>query len=772
MTAPGPGSDNTTLVAAWNFDNSSVSSIADGTAFPSHQFHSFYGANVAVGDLRSEGGKSCNGAGIVPCTQASDCTIGQSCIYPPESILVGTGPNPASEPRVVGMEITGSGSGEIKLIEDSNGLTAIDFNPYGDKDYDGYPKYGVKVASVPPAERFRLHDGPPPPPDPLDQVILVARGLIQSAPESTYVCDFCCGEDGYPCDPESPPAAGEWNVWGDDTGSGSAQKQLALDEIDELYETLPDYESAGFVTDQIDYIEEILEDPQDGLLNEAAREEILGVLAWVRERYDPLAFPSVGVTAVVEDYDSPADVAISSAAATVYVRPGFTAGVVERLGTATLARMDDLDVPTGTGTVNRIHVPDGRQESYVVTRRPCSGALCTGKDYAVERVVQCDGCVAVDAGYINILTGAASGLKIRSMYTTPPTQPSKSSPAANTVWVALDDSGTGSVKRVTSLSDFDNSNVGTVGVSGRVYMALAPAPQGNERVYAAHSTGIDGLRTRTFGEPTSQNELVYPQGFGPPVAMASGTTADNAKRLFLISADELLAYEPSASCTTADPCDPVDDPVDLAGDAVGVTVSVDGRFVLVTRYPVDDEEGAPRVSVTTYDADSLSWVRETATSRCESDPCPQLLSPSPLALTSDASHAFSTDPENGRIAYMYLDPPRRRFTASYLTTVVVATKDEAFVNLASKAQMRNRAFTATTLFELGENAQNEEARKHLMRQAADRLYAIRADIDGCFGGNAEDDVMTDCYEATGIWNVTNQLLDAIADDLVAPPEQL
>jgi hypothetical protein len=204
---------------------------------------------------------------------------------------------------------------------------------------------------------------------------------------------------------------------------------------------------------------------------------------------------------------------------------------------------------------------------------------------------------------------------------------------------------------------------------------------------------------------------------------------------------------------------------------VGVALSVDGRFVLVTRFPVSNLEGEPRISVTTYDADTLGWVRESATGLCESDPCPGILPPSPVAMTSDASHAFASDPENGRMAYMYLDAPRMRFTSSYLERVIAATKDEAFVSGSAKVQMLATANAATTLFELGETAPNEPARKALMKQAAAKLYDIRDDIDGCFGGNVTDDVVTDCYEATGIWNVTGDLLEAIAEDLVEPPEE-
>jgi hypothetical protein len=154
------------------------------------------------------------------------------------------------------------------------------------------------------------------------------------------------------------------------------------------------------------------------------------------------------------------------------------------------------------------------------------------------------------------------------------------------------------------------------------------------------------------------------------------------------------------------------------------SLSVDGRFVLVTRYPVASQEGQPRVSVTTYNADSLTWVRESAASLCEATPCPELLSPAPLALTVDASPP-STDPENAKIAYMYLDAPRSRFVSSYLEVVIGATKDEAFVDASDKTQMLTAAHVATTLFELGETAPNEEARRALMRQAAVKLDAIQ-----------------------------------------------
>jgi hypothetical protein len=90
------------------------------------------------------------------------------------------------------------------------------------------------------------------------------------------------------------------------------------------------------------------------------------------------------------------------------------------------------------------------------------------------------------------------------MYTTPPTQPSESTPAPNKAWIALDDSGTGSVKAVGGISNLDTASVSTVGILGRVYHALAPAPQGNERVYAAHAGGVDAIR-HGLGQPTNQN---------------------------------------------------------------------------------------------------------------------------------------------------------------------------------------------------------------------------------------------------------------------------
>ena len=137
-----------------------------------------------------------------------------------------------------------------------------------------------------------------------------------------------------------------------------------------------------------------------------------------------------------------------------------------------------------------------------------------------------------------------------------------------------------------------------------------------------------------------------------------------------------------------------------------------------------------------------------------------------MALTVDASHAFIADTEGDVVDYMYLDAPRSRFAASYLERVIAGAKPGSFLGNAQQ-QMENDAAVATSLFVLAETAPDEAAVRALMTQAESRLQTLRSKIDGCYGGDPTDDEMNDCYEAAGIWNVTEELLGAMAWALVS-----
>ena len=281
-------------------------------------------------------------------------------------------------------------------------------------------------------------------------------------------------------------------------------------------------------------------------------------------------------------------------------------------------------------------------------------------------------------------------------------------------------------------------------------------------LYGAHSGGVDASRTQTLGQPTFQNQLTYPPGFGAPLDMAAGTTAAAAQRLYVVSDGMLAAYEPATSSTAVAT-------YTLPGDAKAVDLSVDGRFVLVTRHMAAISAGQPISNVITVDADTMLWVRDNDTALCAGPGACPIPPDVPMALTVDGSHAFVSDPDNDKLAYLYLDPPRARSVCSYLEKVVRATKDQVLTSPNRKRQMMSRAAVATNLFDLAERAPNEQARKALMIQAADRMDRIREKMDGCCGGDASDGVLTDCYEATPIWNVTGGLLEAMSEDLMTDP---
>lgn len=134
------------------------------------------------------------------------------------------------------------------------------------------------------------------------------------------------------------------------------------------------------------------------------------------------------------------------------------------------------------------------------------------------------------------------------------------------------------------------------------------------------------------------------------------------------------------------------------------------------------------------------------------------------ACAVDDDHAIVSEPGTGKLVFLYLDAPRR-YMGSLLEAVIRGTPDEVWVNRSHKAGMIEDAATATLQLELVETAETREERAQLLRSARQEIDGIRTGIDGCFEGPAEDDVLTDCYEAKGVWNVTEEVLAEIAREL-------
>ena len=744
VTAPGPDPINaTTELRAWDF----VGSLArrDDQVFDRFAFEGTangYGATLAVG------------TGDAPSTGNDGADL-----------LIAGARHVDADPWVRGFEFH-LHNGNLDFDPDS---IDIDFKPYLDESKTW--GYGARVAAVPASEPFLPNSGLTGGgfpwlavgTTPTDHQILVARQFAQDIPDSSYVCDFCC--EGSGCDPDPPPIAGQWNEWGADS-----QKVLVLDEMDELYHGLPDYADGAAVAAQIDVIKALVNDPTLGVLNVVLRDELLGMLDAIRASYDPMAFPSTGVTAELEwDLVTPADLALSGVDHRLYIRPGpAKAGKVQVLDTAGLFFYTDRTVPSGDGEVLRLTVPAGRREVFVASKRDCSGGGCS--DFALERL-SVPGVLIPDSGYLDLFTNASSSMKVNDIYASIPGIEVNLLP--ETVWVAFDDAGTGTLKSVEGWSNLSTATVTSVGVAGRVYVALARTPISGEKLYAAHSGGIDAIRTQTAGQPTVQNELTYPEGFGTPKYMCSGTTATGKKRIFVVSAGKLGAWEPAAEIKfkgqTTTP-----------GNAVAVNLTADGRFVLVTRHPVSTSGGQPVTTLSTYDADTLALVRHNDTALCDPPgPCP-VPPPTPIALAIDGTNGFIADPLHDRIEYLYFDPPagspgqarsrKARLVSAYLVTVIEAVQPAAFLAPSDQAKMVSDATLAEGFLALAEQAPGEASRKAHLSQAEAELSSILQRIDGCFGRNSADDVVTDCEEALNIYLVVSRLLTQTRAQLMEPPE--
>ncbi len=528
----------------------------------------------------------------------------------------------------------------------------------------------------------------------------------------------------------------------------------------------------------------------------------------------------------------------------LFIQRGTDPGVVHEFDTERLVKLPDRPLPSG-GTSIFLAAPKGRGEVYSVSTRevvtllrvPCEGTppplgrICfefqTKSIGSLDRLAP-EGTVYPDQGFFDFEQTYAT-VSLDSFIVTPPGANSSLRP--DTAYVSFRGSATPTtvvfrhLVAIEGVRDFTTAQIRDVPVKGDVlkpYSAMTASPlAASPNLYLLRPMGIDVMNTQTEAMPETATD--FPTDFTGRKAMTAGVTNLGTPLIYVTNGERLLVYEPH-SPEGAGSAVLVDD-VMIPSPTVALHLSMDGRFLLLTRYP----QGSPIQSLAILDADTRLLIRDSAVAACpQSGPCAFVVGADPMALTIDGGHAIASSPDTNELKFVYIQPSRLVINSSSVTSFAAAIPSSAFAKpqdqrkllksfeKVTKALKKAAAFQAmwtqnpVLQAELereaardgrgvawragtpgqaseaqpsaapegvaGGNARSQESgdddddededeRQEHLEKALDKLHKAMQLFDGCVGGDPKKDLITDCDEAKTLMHAARQLERAITAEL-------
>jgi hypothetical protein len=374
---------------------------------------------------------------------------------------------------------------------------------------------------------------------------------------------------------------------------------------------------------------------------------------------------------------------------------------------------------------------------------------------ALERIVP-DGGVQADGGVLDVFTSPGPQFFVgpTAVHVTPPAEGSSLEPDA-----AYVSSGAG-LFVVTGVRDFGTAQVTAIPGPRPFYRALHATPvSGSDVLFGLHGNGVDAIET-TAGSAILPDVIGFPVGHSVATSMATGIVAVNGDPEPVI----LIAFEDRLDLYHAETYQVLDQ-VPVAGSVTHVHLSMDGRFILLTRYPVASTDQTLLV----LDAATRQTLWESFIGACTTPPCPFPLPANPMAITIDGSHAIVSDPTYDELDYVYLGPARTVLVAESLERVVASVPPEAYDKPADQKKLGKDVDKIGKDLEKAETAPNEQARQAHLGKAMKDLEKAMGKFDGCARQGSPDgnDVVVDCTEQGTLAGVASELAHMIGTALEA-----